>query len=110
MQKILPPSCHASPTRVVSTSPRSPALYDGPMQDGEDRDPFLDEDEGRAAGSGAGRERDELSGAPGRVAGIVAAAERTATELREQAEGRARERISEADRAAENRVAAAEQE
>src|ERR1700726_2263802 len=51
-----------------------------------------------------------LGDAPGRVANIVAAAERAGAVLREQAESRARERIAEADRAAENRVRAAEEE
>ena len=41
------------------------------------------------------------------VAAIIAAAERTAHALREQAEERARERIAEADRAAAHRIAAA---
>src|ERR1039458_5100172 len=53
---------------------------------------------------------DALSAAPGRVASIVGAAERAAADLREQAETRSRERIAEADRAADNRVLAAEEE
>ncbi|MHB8235398.1 MAG: hypothetical protein ACYDHT_12165, partial [Solirubrobacteraceae bacterium] len=55
-------------------------------------------------------DREALESAPGRVAGIVQAAERTADQLREQAEDRARERIAEADRAAANRARAAEEE
>ena len=47
---------------------------------------------------------------PGRVASIVGAAEHAAADLREQAEARARERIAEADRAADIRVQAAEEE
>src|ERR1700686_1029830 len=45
-----------------------------------------------------------------RVERILAAAERTAAELREHAEERVRERIAEAERAAANRVQAAEEE
>jgi len=44
------------------------------------------------------------------VAGIIAAAERASAELRERTEARARERIAEADRAAANRMRAAEEE
>jgi vacuolar-type H+-ATPase subunit H len=53
----------------------------------------------------------EVAGATAaQVSAILAAAEEVATEVREQAERRARDRISEADRAAELRVLAAEQE
>jgi len=44
--------------------------------------------EGRSHGADGGEEHDALSAAPGRVTGIVEAAERAATELREQAEAR----------------------
>lgn len=44
------------------------------------------------------------------VAAIIAAAEQTAAELRDEAEARLRARIDEANRAAENRVKAAEDE
>lgn len=44
------------------------------------------------------------------VAGIIEAAERTAQALREQAEDRARERIAEAERAADHRLQAAEED
>jgi vacuolar-type H+-ATPase subunit H len=45
-----------------------------------------------------------------RVAEIIAAAERTAEELRDEAESRVRARIAEGERAAQNRVKAAEDE
>ena len=54
------------------------------------------------------REQPDLISA--RVAAIIASAEQAAAGLREQAEARARERIAEGDRAAENRVGAAEAE
>ncbi len=53
---------------------------------------------------------DPLGATSAQVAGIIAAAERAAEDLRERAEARAHERIAEADRAAEHRVQAAEDE
>ena len=52
----------------------------------------------------------EVAQASARVADIVAAAERAADQLYDQAEKRMRERIAEGDRAAANRVEAAENE
>jgi hypothetical protein len=52
----------------------------------------------------------DLTSAASRVADIVAAAEHAATELREEAERRSADRIAEADRAAEMRVQAADDE
>jgi uncharacterized protein (DUF885 family) len=78
------------------------------MADSSDRDPELDE---LLASLGQGsRPLSEISVASAKVAAIVEAAERAAEDLRIKTEEKVRERIAEADRAADLRVEAAEAE
>jgi vacuolar-type H+-ATPase subunit H len=86
----------------------SAALYDGPVDEFQydAYEPAVEQMHEPVHES----DPDALSAAPGRVASIVGAAERAAADLRDQTEARARERIAEGERAAENRVHAAEEE
>jgi hypothetical protein len=73
--------------------------------------PAADDDlDDLAASLGAPRPLSEISVASAKVAAIVEAAERAAEDLRLKTEERVRERIAEADRAADLRVEAAEAE
>jgi hypothetical protein len=79
---------------------------------GEDREPTADHDglDDLRSSLGPSKPLSEISIASAKVAAIVEAAERAAEELRLRTEARVRERIAEADRAADLRVEAAEAE
>jgi hypothetical protein len=78
----------------------------------EDREPVSDPDalDDLRASMGPSKPLSEISVASAKVAAIVEAAERAAEDLRLKTEERVRERIAEADRAANLRVEAAEAE